>query len=1058
MKKSYLLLLGLLIMCSQVFAQYKTPPQRGSKAPMPESLKNSFTIPKHWVKEGEEANALPQLDYQNLPPAQLKDRQLQNPVQITYDAATELPILIEGSPAGLPELRGAPLIQKGQQYLDFFKRELKITDPRGEFVLVQESKDELQQSHLRLRQQYRGLEVYGGEVLLHLKDDKVYMLNGRYFASPQLKSVTPKITEANALQIAMAEIGKTEKIRTFGPQEILAVGQQVAKKQLVIYHPQVRDEKATLCWYFEIASSFLSRWAYFVDAQTGEVLHKHSLVCKFNHAEGKTAPHTHGHLSIAEDQTLNLPAALDGPATAQATDLLGVRRNINTYQVGTTYFLLDASKDMFQATASKMPDEPEGAIITLDLRNTAEGDAFFLTSANNAWNNPTAVSAHYNAGVAYDYFKKTFNRLSINGRGGNIISLINVADDDGSALDNAYWNGEAMFYGNGKTELRALARSLDVAGHEMSHGVIQNTANLNYENESGALNESFADIFGAMIDRDDWKIGEDVVQARFFPSGALRDMENPNNGGRSLNDPGWQPANYSERYTGTEDNGGVHINSGITNRAFVLFATKVGKADAEQVFYAALSKYLTRSSRFVDARIAVVRAARERGGETMAKAAEDAFTAVGIGTGTATAPPSDVTTNRGTNFVLAVKGDELGMTIFNTSNGVVLDLPLADGIGKKPSISDDGSVVVFINKRKQIRFLEIDWAQSRWDTGTLSRERIWESTAISKDGNRLAVISTTFPDRITVIDLTRSTNNTKEFQLYNPTFTEGVQSGEVVGADAMDWDLSGQTILYDAYNEIKLSGFSAYNYWDMGLLNVWNNTRKTFGDGKIQKIFTGLEEGENVGNPAFAKNTPYIFTFDYIVDANGNGQLDSRDEYSVLAINLESGDVGTIYEDNVDIGFPSYNVTDNQVFFNARSSSGADVVAQVTLATDKINAGTAAPTIYRSNYTWGIPFATGSRILTSTKDELLKDDQLLIYPNPFADNLMIEVQQDKRQEVWLRIQDLLGRQLKQEKWTLGPGTTRQQISLEDLPAGTYVLQLRAGNKVSARKVVKKVSE
>lgn len=1055
MKKSYLLLLGLLIMGTEVFAQYKTPPQRGSADPIPESVKNSFTIPKHWIKESSASPVQPNLDYQNLPQAQLKDRQLQNPVQITYDPSTELPILIEGSPNDLPELRGAPLIQKGQQYLDFFKRELKISDPRAEFVLVQESKDELEQTHLRLRQQYQGIEIYGSEVLLHLHKDQVYMFNGRYFASPQLKNLLPKITEANALQIALAEIGKSEKVRTFGPQEMLAVGQQVAKKQLVIYHPQVRDEKATLCWYFEIAPSFLSRWAYFVDAQTGEVLHKHTLVCKFNHTAGKTEPHAHGHLSIAEDQTLNLPTAVDGPATAQATDLLGVRRNINTYLVGTTYFLLDASKDMFQPTASKMPDEPEGAIITLDLRNTAEGSAFFLTSNNNTWNNPTAISAHYNAGVAYDYFKKTFNRLSINGRGGNIISLINVADDDGSALDNAYWNGEAMFYGNGKSELKALARGLDIAGHEMSHGVIQNTANLNYENESGALNESFADIFGAMIDRDDWKIGEDVVQISAFPSGALRDMENPNNGGRSLNDPGWQPATYSQRYMGTEDNGGVHINSGIPNRAFVVFAGKVGKNSAEQVFFAALSKYLTRSSRFVDARIAVVRAARERGGDAMAKSAEEAFDAVGIVAGTSTAPPSDVSANRGTNFVLAVKGDELGLTIFNTSNGVVLDLPFPDGISKKPSISDNGAAIVFINKRKQIRFLEIDWAQSSWDTGTLSKERIWESIAISKDGNRLAVISTNNPDRIMVIDLTRSTNNTKEFQLFNPTFTEGVQSGEVLGADAMDWDLSGQTILYDAYNEIKLSGFGAYNYWDMGLLNVWNNTSKNFGDGKIQKIFTGLEEGENVGNPAFAKNTPYIFTFDYIVDANGNGQIDSRDEYSVLAINLEGGDVGTIYEDNVDIGFPSYNVTDNQVFFNARSSGGADVVAQVALATDKINAGTAAPTIYRSNYTWGIPFATGRRILTSTRDELLKDDQLLIYPNPFADNLMIEVQQDKRQDVVIELQDLLGRRMKQEKWTLGPGTSRQQLSLEGLPTGTYVLQLRAGNKVSARKVVKR---
>ena len=85
-----------------------------------------------------------------------------------------------------------------------------------------------------------------------------------------------------------------------------------------------------------------------------------------------------------------------------------------------------------------------------------------------------------------------------------------------------------MFYGNGKNAFSSpLAKAQDVGGHEMSHGVIQNTANLEYVNQSGALNESFADVFGAMIDRNDWKMGEDIVNTSVFPSGALRDLEDP---------------------------------------------------------------------------------------------------------------------------------------------------------------------------------------------------------------------------------------------------------------------------------------------------------------------------------------------------------------------------------------------------------------------------------------------------------------------------------------------------------------------------------------------------
>ena len=92
-------------------------------------------------------------------------------------------------------------------------------------------------------------------------------------------------------------------------------------------------------------------------------------------------------------------------------------------------------------------------------------------------------------------------------------------------MENAYWNGDAMWYGNGGSTFKPLARGLDVGGHEMTHGVVEKTANLIYQDESGALNESFADIFGSMIDRDDWLIGEDVMQPN--TNAALRSMQDP---------------------------------------------------------------------------------------------------------------------------------------------------------------------------------------------------------------------------------------------------------------------------------------------------------------------------------------------------------------------------------------------------------------------------------------------------------------------------------------------------------------------------------------------------
>ncbi|MBK6822985.1 MAG: M4 family metallopeptidase [Saprospiraceae bacterium] len=275
-----------------------------------------------------------------------------------------------------------------------------------------------------------------------------------------------------------------------------------------------------------------------------------------------------------------------GSEPASGKDLFDITRNFNVWKEGSTYYLVDASRGMFIPNQSKMPADPVGGILTLDARNTSPSLSNFsvdlVRSSNNTWSDKLSISSQYNSMKAYEYFLNTFGRNSINGSGGTIVSIINVADDNGRSMDNAFWNGEAMFYGNGDAFFTKLAKSLDVGGHEMSHGVVQNTANLKYENESGALNESFADIFGAMIDRDDWKMGEDVVIKSFFPSGALRDLSNPHNGGTSRSQIYFQPNHVSEQYKGTEDNGGVHINSGIPNYAYYLFVQELKKIRTEE--------------------------------------------------------------------------------------------------------------------------------------------------------------------------------------------------------------------------------------------------------------------------------------------------------------------------------------------------------------------------------------------------------------------------------------------------------------------------------------------
>ena len=155
----------------------------------------------------------------------------------------------------------------------------------------------------------------------------------------------------------------------------------------------------------------------------------------------------------------------------------------------------------------------------------------------------------------------------------------------GRSYNNAFWNGQQMTYGDGDQSIFATFMLLDVVGHEMFHGVTENTSGLDYSSESGALNESMSDVAGVTlrqwknkltVDKDSWLVGPGIFTAK-VKGKALRSMTAP---GSAYNDPKLgkdpQPDRYSKLYTGSSDNGGVHINSGIPNKAYASFAIAVG--------------------------------------------------------------------------------------------------------------------------------------------------------------------------------------------------------------------------------------------------------------------------------------------------------------------------------------------------------------------------------------------------------------------------------------------------------------------------------------------------
>ncbi|HNW98811.1 MAG TPA: M4 family metallopeptidase, partial [Bacteroidales bacterium] len=243
---------------------------------------------------------------------------------------------------------------------------------------------------------------------------------------------------------------------------------------------------------------------------------------------------------------------------------------------------------------------------------TAYGSAVDFTDTDNYWNNVNtekdeiATDAHWGAEMTYDYYKNTFNRNSIDGNGFKLISYVHYDVN----YDNAYWDGTCMTYGDGDGSTYTPFTALDICGHEITHGLDEKTANLTYQDESGALNEGFSDIFGCAIEwyakpaTANWTMGEDIGTI-------IRSLSTP----KAYSCPNTYGGSFW--YTGTQDNGGVHTNSSVVGYWYYLLAhggsgtndnsisyniTGLGMNAASEIAYRTLTAYLPSSANYADTR------------------------------------------------------------------------------------------------------------------------------------------------------------------------------------------------------------------------------------------------------------------------------------------------------------------------------------------------------------------------------------------------------------------------------------------------------------------------
>ncbi|MEU3933141.1 M4 family metallopeptidase [Streptomyces sp. NPDC029044] len=466
--------------------------------------------------------------------------------------------------------------------------------------------------HVRYDRTYHRLPVLGGDFVLHQNPDGTYRGTSRATKSAlSLASVTPKVTAPKAADLAAnllraAHLGETLKKLT-------------AKPRLVV---DALHGAPKLAW------------------QTDAVAHDER-----GNPVGRTL--------LTDATTGSRIDAWDSleSASGDGKSLYGGTVPLETTASGSSYQLKDATRGgTYTGDAENKTDQ---CLLTICL---TRAPATLFTDADNQWGTGTAadrstvaVDAQYGTDVTWDYYKKVHGRAGIAGDGKGSFNRVHYGKD----YNNAFWDDNCfcMTYGDGDGKLMGPLVSLDVAGHEMSHGVTSKTAALTYSGESGGLNEATSDIFGTLVefhaanpeDRGDWLIGEKVVRSGLGRE-ALRFMDKPSKDGKSADcwnaKLGDLDVHYSSgvgnhfAYLLAEGSGGKTLNGVAYNSPTCDGSTVngIGRAALGKIWYRALTVYMTSSTDYADARTATLSAAEDLYGadSTEQKAVAAAWKAVAV--------------------------------------------------------------------------------------------------------------------------------------------------------------------------------------------------------------------------------------------------------------------------------------------------------------------------------------------------------------------------------------------------------------------------------------------
>ncbi len=534
------------------------------------------------------------------------------------------------------------------------------------FRKTRTERDQIGYIHEKYQQYHKGIKVEFATYAIHAKGNEVVSISGEFYEIDQ-PDLNPKLSRQAGLEKAMAYTGA----KSFLWEDVAAskeLGYEKPKGELVLL-PNFDDfdkredaNKMYLAYKYEVFTiNPLGGADIYIDAQTGALLFYNARVKHVDNFGHDGRDHRDHITTVEREEIVNALAPVMVSGTA-ATRYSGTQ-TIETTLSGSNYTLNDASRKVYTRNANNLAPSGSSLPYITDYTEFTDNDNNWTAAEyDNANKDNAALDAHWGAMMTYDYFNSVHSRDSYDGNGSQLRSYVHVDNN----YDNAFWYLNVMSYGDGSSNgnegngsFDALT-SIDVAAHEIGHGVCEYTANLAYQRESGAMNEGFSDIWGAAVehfakgngsdtnpDSSVWLIGDEID--RRTGSAALRSMSDPTSLG--------QPDTYGGTYwinpqcgtpTQSNDYCGVHTNSGVLNYWFYLLVvggsgtndignsfnvSSIGMAKAANIAYRLESVYLSANSTYADARAQGIQAATDLYGADSPEviSTTNAWHAVGIG-------------------------------------------------------------------------------------------------------------------------------------------------------------------------------------------------------------------------------------------------------------------------------------------------------------------------------------------------------------------------------------------------------------------------------------------